>query len=87
MVLAFAGCHVQSLNLGTFELLSEYALIKTDEQQYQKLDSRYILKTKKESYGYCCLTNQKQFYLENYPEIVIEKNTIDELFMMMIRGE
>ena len=30
-------------------------------------------KNKKESYGYACLTDQKQFYLENYPKIVIEK--------------
>lgn len=68
-------------------LLSQYGLLKVDEKQYNNLDKNYILKTRKQSYGYCCLTNQKQFYIENYPDIVIEKNNIDELFMMMIRGE
>ena len=50
-------------------------------------DTRYILRHKKEDFGYSCLTNQKQFYMENYPEIVVEKGNVDELITMMIRGE
>lgn len=68
-------------------LLGEYAILKVDEKQYLELDKKYILRHKKENYGYCCLTNQKQYYLENYPSCVIEKGNIDELIMMMIRGE
>ena len=33
-------------------LLSEYALLKVDDQQFEQLDKAYILKYKKESYGY-----------------------------------
>ena len=68
-------------------LLSEYGVLKVTQQQFEKLYQSYILRHKKEEFGYTCLTNQKQFYSENYPEIVIEKGTIDELIMMMIRGE
>ena len=68
-------------------LLSDYALIKVDKKQYDTLDKQYLLRSKKESYGYRCLTNQKQYYIENYPQIVIEKGTIDEVITMMIRGE
>jgi len=68
-------------------LLDEYALLKVTEEQFAKLDKEYILRCKKENFGYSCLTNEKQFYLENYPEIAIEKGSIDELMMMMIRGE
>lgn len=68
-------------------LLDGYALLKVTEEQFEKLDKDYILRYKKENYGYRCLTNEKQFYQENYPEIVIEKGSIDELMMMMIRGE
>lgn len=67
-------------------LLSDYAQLKVSEQQYAALDKQYILKTKKEAFGYRCLTNQKQFYLENYKDIVIEKGNIDELIVMMIGG-
>lgn len=67
-------------------LLSDYALLKLDSKQFEGLDKQYIVKYKKESYGYSCLTNQKQFYLENYPEIVVEKGNIDGLIVMMIGG-
>lgn len=68
-------------------LFNDYALLKTDEKQFAALDKKYILKYKKENYGYLCLTSQRQFYLENYPEIVIEKNNIDDLFTLMVRGD
>ena len=70
----------------TDRLLSNYAILKVDEEQSKTLDSQYIIKMKKESYGYACLTDQKQFYLENYPKIVVEKGTIDQIITLMIQG-
>ena len=67
-------------------LLSDYGLLKVNKDQYDEIDKQYILRVKKESFGYSCLTNQKQFYVENYPTITIEKGTIDEVITMMIRG-
>lgn len=64
-------------------LLGKYALLKISEEVYQKLDKQYILKTRRESYGYNCLTSEKQFYMENYPDIVIENGNIDDLVIMM----
>ena len=61
-------------------------LLKVDDEQYETLDKQSILRTKREAYGYSCLTNQKQFYLDNYPKIAIEKGTIDGVITMMIRG-
>ena len=63
-----------------------YTLLKVDPEQYKELDKQFILRYKEESYGYSCLTNQKQFYMENFPKIVIEKGSIDEVIMMMVRG-
>ena len=74
------------LHEDTDVLLSDYALLKVDRKQYEELDKRFILRSKKESYGYSCLTNQKQYYMENYPKIAIEKGTIDEVITMMVRG-
>ncbi len=71
----------------TDRLLSEYGLLKVTEEQYKALDKTYLLKQKKESFGYSCLTGQKQFYEENIPGIAIEKGTIDEVITMMIKGE
>ena len=65
-------------------LLSEYGLIKATNEQYNKMDKEYIIKAKKESFGYSCLTNQMQFYRENYPDIVIEKGSIDSIITLMV---
>ena len=75
------------LHEDTDVLLSDYALLKVNDEQFYKLDKQYLLRIKKETYGYSCLTNQKQYYMENYPDIAFDKGTIDEVIMMMIRGE
>lgn len=68
-------------------LLSCYGLLKVDEKQFQNLDKRYILKSRKEYFGYSCLTDQRQFYEENYPDIVIERGNIDEVITLTIKGD
>ncbi len=75
------------LHEDTDVLLSDYAVIKVSSSQYAELDKQYILRHKKESFGYSCLTNQRGYYLENYPGAVIEKAAVDELITMMIRGD
>lgn len=75
------------LHEDTDVLLSDYALLKASPQQYGQMEHQYLLRSRKESFGYCCLTNQKQYYMDNYPQIAIEKGNIDEVIMMMIRGE
>lgn len=67
-------------------LLDSYALLKITKEVYENIDKQYLLRVKKESWGYSCLTSQKQFYLENYPGIVIENGSIDDLILMMNGG-
>lgn len=71
------------LHEDTDRILSSYAILKVDEKTYEEMDRNYILKARKESYGYRCLTDQKQFYIENYPEIVMENGSIDDLILML----
>lgn len=75
------------LHEDTDVLLSDYASLKVDDKQYEKLDKIYIISVLKESYGYRCLTAQKQFYLENYPDIIVEKGSIDDIIMLKVKGE
>ncbi len=70
----------------TDRLLSEYAILKTDLKTYETLDKKYLLRKKKEPFGYSCLTDCRGYYLENYPELVIEKSGIDELINLMVKG-
>ena len=74
------------LHEDTDVLLGDYAVIKADERQFADLDKAYIIRYRKESFGYSCLTSQKQYYIENYPRLAIEKGTIDGVITMMIKG-
>ena len=68
-------------------LLSDYAVLKTTPEQFVALDKTHIQRVKKENYGYACLTNQKQYYHDNYPDVAIEHSGIDDVFALMIRGD
>lgn len=67
-------------------LLEKYGVLKVDEIQYKELEKESVLQSWKEYYGYACLVKDKQFYRENYPELVIENGGIDELILMMTGG-
>lgn len=70
----------------TGNLLENYGVLKLTDSRYEEIDKAYILSTKKESFGYSCITGERQYYQENYPDVVIEKSGIDELILMMTGG-
>lgn len=71
----------------TDEILGNYGVIKVDPKSYENLDFKHVVKVKKEHYGYTCLTNQKQYYMTKYPELVVEKGNLDEVITILIKGE
>lgn len=68
-------------------ILSDYAVLKVSEEQYRALDKSHISYRKKEAFGYELLTKQKQFYRDNYPDIVMEKGNIDDVMLIVTKGE
>ena len=68
----------------TDRLLSDYAILKVAELSDVP---QYILRRRRESFGWSLLTDQKRFFAENYPGMVIERITLDEFIMMMLKGE
>ena len=75
-------CHEE-----TDRLLSDYAVLKVSDRDYETLDKSYILRRKKEGFGWSLLTDQKRYYAENCPGLVVERITMDEFMMMMLKGE
>lgn len=75
------------LHQDTDVILSSYGILKLRDEEYRKLDKSHVLKIKKENFGVSCLTDEKQFYLDNYPGIVVERGGIDSVITMMIGGE
>lgn len=63
-------------------ILGSYGLIKATRSQFEKLDKAYIINSFEADFGYNCVTNQKQFYLENYPDLVVENGSLDLMMRM-----
>lgn len=75
------------LHEDTDVLRDSYGILKMGAEEYAGLDKRYLLRRKKEAFGYLCLTGERQFYLDNYPGLAVEKGNIDDVMMLMIGGE
>lgn len=68
-------------------LLDHYGICKVTEEQWRDFDKEFIIKTKKEAFGYLCLTKNRQYYLKNYGSVVVEKASVDDILLLMMRGE
>lgn len=75
------------LHEDTDVLLHEYGILKVTEEQYAAMDKSYIVRQKKEVWGWQLLTDQKQYYQENARDLAIEKGGIDEVILMLTKGE
>lgn len=75
------------LHEDTDVLLADYATLKVSREQYEVMDKQYILYRKEESFGYQLLTKEKQYYLDNYRDMVAEKGSIDDLMLLLTKGE
>ena len=69
------------------ELENSYGVLKVSDNQYEVLDKNYLIAAIHTSYGYQCITNHMQFYVENYPEVIIEKCSMDEVFTVLEKGK
>ena len=68
-------------------LFTDYAILKLTKEDFASLDKKYLLRLREEPYGYCALTDQRAFYRENYPGMVMEKAGLDEVIRMMVKGD
>lgn len=75
------------LHEDTDVLLDNYGILKVTQAQYESLDKAYVLARKKEHYGYCCLTSEKNFYLENEKKITVQNSSIDDIISIIAGGE
>lgn len=71
----------------TDRILGNYGVLKLDDRSFASLDKKYLLRIRKKAFGYSCLTDQRQFYQENYPDLTVERGTVDQVLTMMTKGE
>ncbi len=75
------------LHEDTDVLLSDYAVLKVSPAQYEALDKTYLLRVKKEPFGFSVLTDKSRFFAENYPAVALERGSIDGVITMLIKGD
>lgn len=75
------------LHEDTDVILSDYGVLKMSREDYGRLDQRYLLSAGEAPFGWKCLTNQRRYYSENYPGMVVEKCGIDDLILGMTGGK
>ncbi len=75
------------LSKTTEELLEQYGIVKCNKDDFQKIDAKDYLKYKKTKYAYEVLVENKKEFTKKYNIKVIDKLTLDELMVLMIKGE
>ena len=75
------------LHEDTDRILGQYGILKLSNEEYASIDKQYIMAERSDKFSHSCLTNEKQYYRENYPDIVIENGSIDDMIVLMLGGE
>ncbi len=69
------------------ELLDSYGIIKCDVDKFKNIDKNDIIKYKKNKYEYQILVKDREKLKKKYKDYVLDKITLDDLMVLMIRGE
>ena len=75
------------LSKTTNELLDKYAVVKCTEKEFKAIDKKDYIKYKKSKYEYEVLVSNKKEFKTKYNISVIDKITLDDLMVLMIKGE
>lgn len=69
------------------ELHNDYGLITFNEVDFQEIDKADILFSRKKEDRWQVLISDRETIQRNYPELIIEHPTIDEIMFFYIKGE
>ncbi len=75
------------LSKNTNELLDKYAIVKCTEKEFKNINKKDYVKYKKTKYEYEVLVENKKDFKAKYNISVIDKITLDDLMVLMIKGE
>lgn len=69
------------------ELLEQFGIVKCNEKEFKSIAKNDYLKYKKNKYDYELLIENKKEFRKKYDIAVIDNLTIDDLMVIMIKGE
>ena len=69
------------------ELLEEYGILKCTQKEFEKIDKKDFIKYKKSKYQYDVLIENRKEFNKKYKVNTIDKITLEELMLLMVKGE
>lgn len=75
------------LNKSKDEILDNYGILKCSEEEFNKIDKNDCITYKKNKYNYEILVSDKEKVGKKYKNMVVDKITLEELMVIMIKGE
>ena len=75
------------LNKSRDELLDNYGIMKCNLDEFSKIDELDIVSYKKNKYNYDILVDNRSKMSKKYKDFVIDKITLEELMVLIIKGE
>lgn len=69
------------------EIIDNYAILKCNIDYFDKIDKSDIIAYKKEKYEYDILVDKKEQISKKYKDCVVDKITLDDLMLLIIKGE
>lgn len=74
------------LDLECQEILDNYGILKCSHEDFEKIQKDDILSFKKNKYNYEVLVTNRNSLKKKYQDFVIDKLTLEELMVLMIKG-
>lgn len=68
------------------ELIDEYGIVKCTEKEFKEIDDKDYIKYKKSKYEYEVLVENKKEFNKKYTINTIDKITLEDLMVLMIKG-
>ncbi len=75
------------LNEDCNKIIDDYGILKCDIDKFNNISKEDIISYKKNKYNYDILVNDKSKMIKKYKDMVIDKINLDELMVLMIKGE
>ncbi len=69
------------------EIMDNYGILKCDIDSFSNIDKKDIITYKKTKYAYEILVDNKEQVGKKYHDCVIDKITLEDLIVLMIKGE
>lgn len=69
------------------ELLDNYGILKCNIEDFSKIDKKDIIRFKKNKYNYEILISNKNKLSKKYKDYIIDKITLEDLMVLMIKGD